>query len=217
MQNYIEQIMYIKTANDLAIGHRDRMKTWLYHQSTPPTYIYHRATSAYTAVVQLYARSGQLPTANITKRRNPEASNDDDTCRLGCNATEDPHHIFVECEVFEAWRREAGSQLHDAISVRMVKRGISEETLANTLEKAKCFFEDRKDIWPLGNSQFYLGHVPKIEEMLPAMIDENKILREKTIHGIYCDWHNASVRLASRIYGEFQRRIMRRWEEKGKN
>jgi hypothetical protein len=56
---YIEQSVSRMTAEALAMG----QSTWLYHQPNPPTYIYHKATSAYTAAVQLYARSGQLATA----------------------------------------------------------------------------------------------------------------------------------------------------------
>lgn len=42
----------------------------------------------------------------------------------------------------------------------------------------------------------------------------NHLMKERLIHGIYCDWHNAGVRLASRIFGELQRKITRVWEEK---
>jgi len=36
---------------------------------------------------------------------------------------------------------------------------------------------------------------------------------ERLVHGIYSDWHNTSVRLASRIFGELQRRVTRAWDE----
>jgi len=39
------------------------MAKWLYDPHPPPTYPYIRATAAYSAAVQWYARSGQLPTA----------------------------------------------------------------------------------------------------------------------------------------------------------
>ncbi len=49
---------------ELGIGRHHRMATWLYDQRPPPSFIYTHAVSAYSAAVQLYARSGQLAMAN---------------------------------------------------------------------------------------------------------------------------------------------------------
>ena len=56
---FMDQLLTRKVATDLSFGHRQRMTTWLYHKPNPPPYVYHKATSAYTAAIQLYARSGQ--------------------------------------------------------------------------------------------------------------------------------------------------------------
>jgi hypothetical protein len=69
MRTYSDQLLSRVVAEALAKGHHQRMTTWLYHQPNPPTYIYHKATSAYTAAVQLYARSGQLATAEKVEER----------------------------------------------------------------------------------------------------------------------------------------------------
>lgn len=41
------------------------MVTWAHDDSFPPEYPYLKATAAHLAAVQLYARSGQLATADI--------------------------------------------------------------------------------------------------------------------------------------------------------
>jgi hypothetical protein len=80
--------------------------TWLYHKPNPPSYIYHKATSAYTAAIQLYARSGQLATAEKVEERQGNLSGNGGFCRLGCTETEDEHHIFVKCPVFDEWQEQ---------------------------------------------------------------------------------------------------------------
>ena len=55
---YMDLLLVQKTGLELSMGHHQRMATWLYHKPNPPPFVYHRATSTYTAAVQLYARSG---------------------------------------------------------------------------------------------------------------------------------------------------------------
>ena len=50
---YMDQLLTRKTAASLAIGHHQRMATWLYHKPNPPPYVYHKDTSAYTAATSL--------------------------------------------------------------------------------------------------------------------------------------------------------------------
>ena len=65
---------------------------------------------------------------------------------------------------------------------------------ATILNKAKsCYCNDAK-IWPLGDSQYYLGHVPKIREWIQGE-ELSRLTVERLVHGIYTDWHNTSVRL----------------------
>ena len=190
------------------------MATWLYHKPNPPTYLYHRATSAYTAAVQLYARSGQLATAEKVDERQPDGNGT--RCRLGCTEVEDEHHIFVRCPVFEEWREQAGNSLRKILEERLSKVEVADTHKSSILKKAEFFYSDNSDLWPLKESQFYLGHVPKLSDVLPHTPNHegtNEISRARTIHGIYCEWHNASLRLASRIFGELQRRVTRSWDE----
>ena len=90
------------------------MAMWLYDQWPPPTYPYMRTTSAYTALVQLYARSGQLPMAEGMGQKGQSA---DKSCRMGCMAIEDMHHIFVNCPKYSDLRKE--------VEVEVIKRTIA--------------------------------------------------------------------------------------------
>ncbi|KAJ7087005.1 hypothetical protein C8R44DRAFT_820559 [Mycena epipterygia] len=70
------------------------MSTWIHDPRPPPEYPYTRATSSHSAVVQIYGRSGQLPTAELVTQRSNLGS---DLCRFGCEEIESPHHLFVQC------------------------------------------------------------------------------------------------------------------------
>lgn len=78
IQLFMDQLLTQKTATSLSLGHHQRMVTWLYQKLNPPSYVYHRATSVYTTAVQLYARSGQLATAE--KVENRQANNNEGKC-----------------------------------------------------------------------------------------------------------------------------------------
>ena len=189
------------------------MTTWLYQQPSPPTHVYHRATSAYTAAVQLYARSGQLTTAEKVEERQGEGNGG--KCWLGCSVLEDEHHIFVDRPVFDEWRKEAGTQLHKTLSERLKLTGLGGNMVSDIVERAKFFYEDNSERWPLRESTYYLGLVPKIERWItPECGNISRITKERIIKGIYCDWHNTGVRLlvASRIYGELQHQVTKTWE-----
>jgi hypothetical protein len=76
-----------------AASNHQRMALQLYVTKPPPESSYTHAYSAYSAVVQLYTRSGQLPTADVLYSR---VKLETPLCRLGCKAIEDQHHIFVD-------------------------------------------------------------------------------------------------------------------------
>ena len=63
---------------------------------TPPAHPYLHASSAFSATLQLYLRSAQLDTADLRYRRLGDTAF---CCRLGCAATENAHHIFVQYSV----------------------------------------------------------------------------------------------------------------------
>ena len=113
---------------------------------TVPNYPYHKATSAYSAVLQLCVRSGQLPTAvGMTEKHQW----DDGKCRQGCEATESDHHVFVNCAPFEEWRNKTGEELRKKIAHIIKEAKIDRPTAETILDKAKSFFKDDDELWPL--------------------------------------------------------------------
>jgi len=129
---------------------------------------------------------------------------------------EDEHHIFSNCSHFDNWRQEAGQQLKNTLATRLNQTKLDNKTVEDLLNKAEFFYKYDLNVWPLGDSQYYLGYVPKIREWIKKE-KLSQIALERFEHGIYCDWHNTGVRLASRIFGELQRRATRAWDErKGK-
>ncbi|KII84505.1 hypothetical protein PLICRDRAFT_117547 [Plicaturopsis crispa FD-325 SS-3] len=204
---FIDYFLARAASENLAIGHRQRMATWLYDPRPPPLYPYTRATAAYSALVQLYARSGQLATAEGLKQK---GQGSDDGCRYGCNAIEDPYHIFVECRRFEALRREATEGVEKRTKARILDKGLEEARFASLLAAAKLLFSDSVDIWPLQYSAYYLGHVPPLDGHVPPDAFDDRLTRERFLHNVHADWHLAAVRLASRIFGTVQREMAKR-------
>ncbi|KAJ7916426.1 hypothetical protein B0H13DRAFT_1585254, partial [Mycena leptocephala] len=100
------------------------------------------------------------------------------SCRMGCNAIEDMHHIFVECPRYADWRSKA----------------------TNDILTPKSLFLD-SPIWPLQYSAFYLGHIPKLDALVPRNHDLSNITHIRLIHHFASDWHTACIRLAGRIWG----------------
>ncbi|KAJ7761471.1 hypothetical protein B0H14DRAFT_2403719 [Mycena olivaceomarginata] len=84
------------------------MALQLYDTKPPPEYSYTHTYSAYSAVIQLYAHSGQLPTADVLYSRGKLET---PLCRLGCKAIKDQHHIFVNCPRYAPWRTSAANEL----------------------------------------------------------------------------------------------------------
>ncbi|KAK0446585.1 uncharacterized protein EV420DRAFT_1339507 [Desarmillaria tabescens] len=81
----------------------------LYRPCAPPEHPYIRASSAFSAVVQLYARSSQLDCRYTRFLRFGDIS---PTCTSGCPEIETIHHIFVTCPEYDAIRDEVAQQLH---------------------------------------------------------------------------------------------------------
>ena len=105
---YTEARMAQCSANKLGTGPFLRMLTWAHDKHPPPDFPYTQATSAHSAAVQLYARSGQLPTADLLFARNKLPGKE---CRLGCHEDESMWHIFVKCAVYQQWRQDAHFQI----------------------------------------------------------------------------------------------------------
>ncbi|KAJ7708993.1 hypothetical protein B0H17DRAFT_916723 [Mycena rosella] len=206
IRTYIDKSQIVEASKRIAVGHQQRMALHLYDTKAPPEYSYTTAYSAYSAVVQLYARSGQLPTADLLysrgKAHNPR-------CRMGCNAIEDQHHIFVECEQYTEWRSKAAVDVHRRTESKLKEKGYEETDAVDLLSTAKFLFSDKPHIWPLQYCTYFLGHLPNLDHLMPKKpgVDDDKLSRTRLAHHIASDWHTAAIRLAGRIWGDWQRKM----------
>jgi hypothetical protein len=204
---FVDYFLAKQTARTLSMAYHYRMATQLYDLHSHPTYPYTKAASAYSAMVQLYARSGQLPTASIMKQRKKMANSG---CRYGCWESEDMYHIFVKCERFRVLRGEATEMLVSRVNRQVDDNKLEELHVMGLLEAAKCFFCDSDILWPLHYSAFYLGHVPKLDSLVLREALTSTAIHERFLHNIHGDFHLAGIRLASRIWGMVQRDMARR-------
>jgi hypothetical protein len=148
--HYIDLQLARQTIASLSQGHSQQMSTWAHDNTPPPDYPYLRAVSAHSAAVQLYARSGQLATADILKKRNQL---DDDKCRLGCDATETPRHLFVSCQKYQEWRNDVLQEVLMRTELKIDTFEVVGETKENLMNAAKSLFVDS----PIVMCRLWLG------------------------------------------------------------
>jgi hypothetical protein len=198
------------TADRLALMPKHQMLTWLYDLNLPPPWIYTKASSAYTALVQLYARSGQLATAEGMCQKKALTCR---TCRFGCPDTENPHHIFVVCGRYSEMQSKELESLVMSIKKKLDDAEVDPHDQTHIMDTAKCIFSDSKNVWPLQSSMYFLGQIPKVEPLLPPLSMTSPINHSRLIHNLATDMHLASARLASRIYGDLQKEMTKRRDE----
>src|SRR5277367_3459232 len=206
---FTDQLLVAQCSRELGLKHGLRLTRFLYDPTPPPAYPYLRSLSCYSALVQLYSRSGQLPTASRLYSRQKSESQQ---CRFGClGIPEDDHHIFVECPYFASLRLDA---LSDVVKFTESKcRDIVEERLLSSavvqclVLAAKFLFYDDSVFWPLRRSAFYLGQIPDVTLLLglehptPHSSLSPSFRLFRIIHSIAMEWHVHSIRLG-RIWGQ---------------
>jgi len=154
----LQSLLAFRSFHDLTFTPFHTLSSLFHDSHTPPAHPYVRASSPYSAVVQLYARSSQLPTGATTASQFGDQS---PFCRFGCDSLEDPHHIFVTCPAFHDLRTEYSHAL-----VLETSRALTGATLPPTLlprieHLAARLFQD-DECWPLGSSRFFLGLLPSL-------------------------------------------------------
>ena len=95
--------------------------------------------------MQLYACSGQLATGETLHKRGKLR---EDSCRYGCNAIEDMHHLFIKCKHYDDWRTGAVERVTEGTEERLSKTDIEENVKDTLLSIAKSSFKNN-DGWPL--------------------------------------------------------------------
>lgn len=208
-----ERLGWIETGTQEVIEHewnrdamkelekKPRMATQLYDGIPHPPYPYTRAISAFSATVQLYIRSGQIPVKGIVAER---SNSSDDLCTYGCQEKETIHHLMVECPKFENWRVNIEQKLIQKAREEETKEDWPTEYKGEYIRLAESYLRDR-DVWPLRITQFYLGHVPRTKRDKKEKGHNKKLAIKKAVKGMHDELHYAGIRLASRIYGHHLR------------
>ncbi|KAG1840216.1 hypothetical protein C8R48DRAFT_77526 [Suillus tomentosus] len=132
-----------------------------------PDFPHTRASSSFSAVVQLYAPSSQLGTAKVRHRRFHDTL---PWCHFGCVAFESVHHIFARCPAFLAIRRAHGVQLCDKTSSLL--EGKAADRVREVLERAaRRLFSDDAGLWPQHRTRFYMGVLPPLARIVGDMTE----------------------------------------------
>ncbi|KAJ7455737.1 hypothetical protein FB451DRAFT_1048761 [Mycena latifolia] len=139
-------------------------------------------------------------------------------CRAGCAAIEDQHHIFVECARYADWREKAREDLVTRMNNKLEEKGIEEAKHSGLLSIAKSLFVDDSSVWPLHYSTYFLGHIPKFDHTMPTKVGEDgeRLARMRLTHHIASEWHTACIRLAGRIWGDWQRDMAKKNDTRGR-
>ncbi|KAK0457285.1 uncharacterized protein EV420DRAFT_1216962, partial [Desarmillaria tabescens] len=150
----------------------------------PPEHPYIRASSAYSAVVQLYARSAQLDCAYTRFLRFGDMS---------------PlfHHVFVVCPSFNHLRDEANEAIHTHTAQILHNADVPLSICVPLLHLVHRIFMDGNH-WPRHISQYYLGILPPLPSALTVKRSpfQSRRLQTRFLH----TWHSAAIRLAGRIW-----------------
>src|SRR6267154_400168 len=203
----------------------------LYDRHFLPDFPYTRASSSFSAVVQLYARSSQLDTAQVRHRR---FRNTPPWCHFGCDAFESTHHIFALCPAFLAIRRAHNVQLCDETSSPLAAQ-TTDDNQEVFGRAAQRLFSDDAGLWPQYRTCFYVGALPPLADIAadvgpmmgvlppPSDISGNSALSgnvgvssprpsrttmdPRLLSRLAQVWHVRSIRLAGHIWGEYKRRV----------
>ncbi|KAJ7855104.1 hypothetical protein B0H13DRAFT_1526430, partial [Mycena leptocephala] len=109
-------------------------------------------------------------------------------CRAGCQAIEDQHHIFIDCPAYADWRTKAADDAYRRTKAKLEEKEIPEADGVGLLTAAK-------------------PHSP-FDHLIPKKIGNGEALaRTRLAHHIASDWHTAAIRLAGRIWGDWQRKM----------
>lgn len=208
---YIERRLAFNVAQELEHSDGLRLQRRIYDPASPPEFPYTCAISCYSAVTQLYARAGQLPTAARLFSRGKLPT---PRCRFRCKTEyKDDHHIFVVCPRFSNFRRqfsEENSRNTDNRCKELVDKGlISHEIASQIIRVAKSLFINDRSVWPLHTTKFYFGRIPKVLGILQLQNtgSEPTLETRRLAHFFASLWHTSAIRLAGRIWGQVQRFI----------
>ncbi|KAF9028044.1 hypothetical protein BDZ89DRAFT_1066395, partial [Hymenopellis radicata] len=170
----------------------------LYDEHPPPAHPYMRASSAYSTMVQLYARSSQLDTRYTRFLRFGDVS---PLCPFGCGVVDTIHHIFVECPRYHHMRHQASTSAAHHASTILNNADVPLAVVTRYTRVAHTLFRDSPR-WPLAHSRFYWGLLPKLPRVNPIT---PSAAHDRIVHRIANAWHTEAIRLTGRIWGDYKR------------
>ncbi|GBE78620.1 hypothetical protein SCP_0115090 [Sparassis crispa] len=194
--SYITQAIVYTDCSRAASRPYHTLSLALYDNHCPPDHPYTRASSAFSALVQLYARSAQLDTALARFHR---FGNISPRCHFGCDALETAHHVFVICPVFAPHREHARTDTLTETSGILTTAAAPDDLSVQILSSARILFTDH-DMWPLYHARYFLG-------VLPPLPEGETLPRRRLLLRIAHCWHRACIFLAGRIWAEYKRRL----------
>ncbi|KAG2350193.1 hypothetical protein BDR05DRAFT_954296 [Suillus weaverae] len=196
----------------------------LYDCHSLPDFPYTRASSSFSAIVQLYAQSSQLDTAQVRHRRFRDMP---PWCHFGCDAFESTHHIFALYPAFMAIRRAHNVGLCDETSSLL--EGKTTDHIREVFGRAaQRLFSDDAGLWPQYRTCFYVGVLPPLTDIaadvrpysdisgnnsfsdnvgVPSPRPSRTTLDARLLSRLAQVWHVRSIRLAGHIWGEYKRRV----------
>ena len=87
----------------------------------------------------------------------------------------------------------------------LLKEEELELAKVNLLLLAESIFSDNSPMWPLQENVYYLGKHPSLTSYIDKTIIRSEILRRRVVSHILMDWHLRCIRLAGRIFGDYQK------------
>ncbi|KAG1893693.1 uncharacterized protein F5891DRAFT_1258312 [Suillus fuscotomentosus] len=145
-----------------------------------PDFPYTRASSSFSAAVQLYPRSSQLNTAEVRHRRFRDISL---WCHFGCDAFQSVHHVFALYPAFLAIRHAYSEQLCDESSSLL--EGKTTDRVREVLElAARHLFSDDAGLWPQYRMRSYASVVPPLARIVRDMSETEVGVLPLQSHGM---------------------------------
>jgi hypothetical protein len=203
LSSLIHSLLASRSFHDSSFGPLPILSPFLYDSSPPPLHPYTRTSSSFSAVVQLYARSGQLPT-NLTLAKRFHSGSP--FCRYGCRSLEDAHHLFVHCPAFDALRDEASKSLREDTERVLTQQSFTPSVTSHLEHAVTHLFQDDPS-WPLHSSRFYLGLLPPLLPS-PMTLDSAPGESRRPLLRLAHSCHSSSIRLAARIWGSALRHYL---------
>jgi len=171
----------------------------LYDNHAPPSHPYTHALSAYSAAIQLYARSDQLDSASTLSKRMPVTNQP--WCRFGCPVFETTHHIFTVCPRFSCLREGATQKLVSTVSTALGAFQTSPDDHPQLMSVVSNLFHN-DNVWPMGHSFYYYGVIPVLRLGSGSVdLEHRRLAHRRLLHRLANDCHTAAIYLASRIWG----------------